>query len=590
AVAQQQPPSVAVSAVSTLAAPTLSGPPDGERLPSVGPVTLSWAAPAGSTQLHLQITPANGDGPSINLIRNPDGAFTIPAPPEWYVLLPGLTYTWRVRVSDKAGFAADGDPTWGSWSPERTFRTPPPSSAGITPRSPIDGAEVAMSTPALAWRGAASDLFYYEVQMSGDDRFDVNPATATSFVYWNLVHGGVTTPPDSWRTPALEPNQRYFWRVRPRVQGDGTPVAWGPVWSFTTAAKLDAPPQTPTATVTVTPGGTPGPGSTATPSGTPVPGATGTPKPIPTLMPNRIVFISTRDGSYDVYSMNPDGSNVQRLTSDAAIDARPAWSPDGKKIVWSSFRSGNQQVYMMNADGTKQLRVLPNTDSEYHPNFSADGSLIAFVSNGRVIVADGNGGNARALPETFNNSIVPLFSPNASVIAYVRGQGANYQVCMINVNGAGLYCFTPGDAYAAFHTWSPDGSTLAYAAATAGRNQQIYVVDAVIGAVPIRLTQNSAIENSPAWSPDSKQIAFVSDRDGNLEIYAMNADGTNQRRLTNEAAKDYSPAWSPDGKQILFVSERKGDREIYVMNADGGSPTNLTDNNSLDDSPNWSKQ
>jgi Ca2+-binding RTX toxin-like protein len=112
-----------------------------------------------------------------------------------------------------------------------------------------------------------------------------------------------------------------------------------------------------------------------------------------------------------------------------------------------------------------------------------------------------------------------------------------------------------------------------------------------------RLTNNSVFDGDPAWSPDGKSIAFSSDRDGNREIYVMNADGTDQRRLTNTGGTvdpidphglDADPAWSPDGKQIVFDSNRDGDYEIYVMNADGSDQRNLSTNPSLDALPEWS--
>ena len=74
------------------------------------------------------------------------------------------------------------------------------------------------------------------------------------------------------------------------------------------------------------------------------------------------------------------------------------------------------------------------------------------------------------------------------------------------------------------------------------------------------------------------QIAFISDRDGNVEIYVMDAAGGNQRRLTNNRHRDWKPSWSPDGKRIAFMSDRDGNKEIYVMDAAGGNPQNLTNN------------
>ena len=94
---------------------------------------------------------------------------------------------------------------------------------------------------------------------------------------------------------------------------------------------------------------------------------------------------------------------------------------------------------------------------------------------------------------------------------------------------------------------------------------------------------------APAAFPGQNgQIAFVSDRDGNLEIYVMNADGSGQTRLTTSAGADSEPAFSPDGKKIAFRSDRDGDGEIFVMNADGTGQTPLTSNAALDSNPTWS--
>src|SRR5205823_753856 len=98
-----------------------------------------------------------------------------------------------------------------------------------------------------------------------------------------------------------------------------------------------------------------------------------------------------------------------------------------------------------------------------------------------------------------------------------------------------------------------------------------------------------------AVSPSGQRVAWVSERDGNLEIYSMNADGSDPRRLTNDFALDDHPAWSPDGKRLVFTSTRQasgkpgqGWNALYVMNADGSGVKRLSPPGVTDYSPAWS--
>ena len=216
--------------------PTLNDPAAGAQLSSLG-ATLAWSNPPGTTQYQIQISPYNNDGPGTNLIRIAESSYTV-RPPAFgtsdanYVMLPGMTYTWRVRATSKETFAEENDPEWGPWSDARTFRTALRDSSRIALFSPTNGATVTTVPRAIQWGNGDTDVFYYEVQMSPDPRF--GEAGAVASVWSNLVHAGVTNPPNSWTTPTLAFKTTYYWRVRPRIQGDGAPVAWSPSWSIKT--------------------------------------------------------------------------------------------------------------------------------------------------------------------------------------------------------------------------------------------------------------------------------------------------------------------------------------------------------------------
>jgi TolB protein len=134
-------------------------------------------------------------------------------------------------------------------------------------------------------------------------------------------------------------------------------------------------------------------------------------------------------------------------------------------------------------------------------------------------------------------------------------------------------------------SWSPDARALAYT--TYRPNPDIFISFIYQGLLQ-NPTKGVGTNYLPVFSPDGTRIAFMSARDGNPEIYVMNADGSNVRRLTNHPAGDGTPTWSPNSAQIAFVSDRAGSPQIYLMSADGSNLSRLTTTESWADRPTWS--
>ena len=271
---------------------------------------------------------------------------------------------------------------------------------------------------------------------------------------------------------------------------------------------------------------------------------------------------------------------IRRLTDDSASDLSPAWSPNGTRIAFHSYRDGDWDIFLMNADGSNQRRLTHSSASDAFPVWSPDGTQIAFHSqrtgNWDIFLMNADGSNRRRLTDNSASDQTPAWSPDGTQIAFVSDRTGNNDIFLMDADGEDEYLrrLTNNRASDRRPVWSPDGTQIAFRSYRDG-DWDIFLMNAD-GSNQRRLTHNRASDLSPAWSPDGTQIAFQSYRDGDWDIYVMNANGSNLRRLTHNRASDEDPAWSPDGTQIAFHHDRGraedqwDDWDIYVMDLLGG--------------------
>jgi len=266
------------------------------------------------------------------------------------------------------------------------------------------------------------------------------------------------------------------------------------------------------------------------------------------------------NGDYEIYVVTSDGTGIVNLTNHPGNDLTPVWSPDGSRVAFSSDRDGDVGLFLMGDDGSNPTWVASSGFLTY-PTWSPDGKKIAFTSS----------------------------LEDYSEIYVIDADGTDLTRLTYQLEG------TPVDN--AMPAWSPDGTKIAFSTFSGGEcNDDIWVMNSD-GSNRVNLTGRFVGEQEcfaidydapedyePAWSPDGTKIAFGSDRNGEQEIYVMNADGTNPVQLSQADDGDgehISPTWSPDGTEIAFLSgdfdDEEGAYEIFIIRSDGSSFAELVD-------------
>jgi TolB protein len=277
------------------------------------------------------------------------------------------------------------------------------------------------------------------------------------------------------------------------------------------------------------------------------------------------IAVATLDQGIETIA--PDGSGRSPLIAHAH---NPAWSADGAKLAYST-----QEIFVSDANGGNQIQLTSSgiRGSRDDPSWSPDGSKIVYTDT----------------------------------VCYISGV-CGYGLMFLPSDGSGTQ--TPGGD-GKQPAWSPRGDKIAYTSDGTHCfnpygfvivcNSQIFTKNVDLSG-RLRLSDDTAYDYDPNWSPDGSKIVFATNRDEphpidcqftydcNVEIYVMNADGTGRTRLTNGPGEDRWPAWSPDGAKIVFSSNRASvgtgcsytcDHDLYVMNADGTSQRRLTNTSTV---------
>jgi TolB protein len=247
----------------------------------------------------------------------------------------------------------------------------------------------------------------------------------------------------------------------------------------------------------------------------------------------------------EVYVADYDGANPRRITINRALNVFPNWSPDGRSIVYTSYRTGVPDILISNIYAGTMETPSKGSGQNWLPVFSPDGSKIAFTSNRdgnpEIYVMDRDGSDVRRLTNNPEIDSTPTWSPSGTQIAFASGRSGTPQIYVVGVDGAGIRRISQ-ESYADRPTWSPAPfNEIAFSART-GPGFDIKILSIATGETR-QITFGEGTNESPAWSPNGRHLAFMSTRAGRSQIFTVDRDGRNLRQITREG-NNQTPNWS----------------------------------------------
>jgi TolB protein len=276
------------------------------------------------------------------------------------------------------------------------------------------------------------------------------------------------------------------------------------------------------------------------------------------------------------------------------VSIMPLAGGAGRQIAFESDRDGNWEIYLMDVERRLAVNLTRSPYHERSPAWSSDGASLAYYSTpdnalkGNIYIMEVPSRATRPFTTDGESNWMPSWSPDGKWIAYVVNYG---DMLIANLDGGDIHQLGRGFR----PSWSPDSRRVIYFAA--GENElRADVYDITIDGLVIRnLSRHYANDFDPAWSPDGKWIAFASEREGYSNIFVMPDCGEGDtlpcsqsaQAVTRNMSRNLSPAWSPDSQQIAYTDISGGNSRINVVNRDGSDLHSITASSSNNRLPAW---
>ena len=247
----------------------------------------------------------------------------------------------------------------------------------------------------------------------------------------------------------------------------------------------------------------------------------------------------------EIYVADYDGANQRRITINRTLNITPNWSPDGRAIAYTSYRKTLPDILISNIYVGTLEEPARGVGQNFLPVFSPDGKQIAFMSNrdgnSELYVMNRDGSAVRRLTDNPAIDSTPTWSPTGTQVAFTSDRTGSPQIYVIGPDGTGLRRLT-FESYADRATWSPAPyNEIAFAART-GPGFDIKILSLGDG-VTRQITFGEGTNESPAWSPNGRHLAFVSSRAGRNQVFTVDRDGRNVRQVTKDG-NNSTPNWS----------------------------------------------